>query len=289
MEFRNYREQDYEAVCDFLVELNRKDRLHIHWNWARFEWMYEHPEFDKTAKEAFGLWWDGGRIVGASIYDMYFGEAFCGALPEYAELYPEILRYAVRELSDENGLGTAICDDNDAEIAAAKAMGFRPAEQTETLLRIDLDRVLPARLPEGYALTQPDPVADAEALQWLFWRGFDHGEDRAEFEREEKIVPQIRPHFDPRLSLAAADPSGELAACCCLWYLPGTDYAYVEPVCTVPAHRGRGLASALLEEGLNRAAELGARSAYVISDLGFYKALGFRPAHHFTFWWKDPA
>ncbi len=289
MEFRNYREQDYEAVCDFLVELNRKDRLHIHWNWARFEWMYEHPEFDKTAKEAFGLWWDGGRIVGASIYDMYFGEAFCGALPEYAELYPEILRYAVRELSDENGLGTAICDDNDAEIAAAKAMGFRPAEQTETLLRIDLDRVLPARLPEGYALTQPDPVADAEALQWLFWRGFDHGEDRAEFLREDPVVPRVRPHFDPTLGTAADDEAGELASICGLWHMPGTDYAYVEPVCTVPACRGRGTARAVIFEALNRARALGAKKAYVISDMPFYEKLGFEKVYHYSFYWKKEA
>jgi hypothetical protein len=154
MEFRNYREQDYEAVCDFLVELNRKDRLHIHWNWARFEWMYEHPEFDKTAKEAFGLWWDGGRIVGASIYDMYFGEAFCGALPEYGDLYPKILDYAWRELRDENGLGIAVCDENGAEINALKAAGFVPTDQTETVMTAALNRPFDAPLPEGYSLKE---------------------------------------------------------------------------------------------------------------------------------------
>lgn len=39
MEFRKYREEDYEAVCDFLIELSRENRNHINWNWARFEWM----------------------------------------------------------------------------------------------------------------------------------------------------------------------------------------------------------------------------------------------------------
>ena len=51
--FTNYREEDYEAVCDFLIELNRDNKNHCNWNWARFEWMYEHPEFDKSAKEAY--------------------------------------------------------------------------------------------------------------------------------------------------------------------------------------------------------------------------------------------
>ena len=76
MEFRHYRDADYESVCDFLIELNRDSREHIHWNWARFEWMIEHPEFDKSLKGAIGLWRDGERVVGAAIYDMYFGEAW---------------------------------------------------------------------------------------------------------------------------------------------------------------------------------------------------------------------
>ena len=48
MRFKNYSNSDYEAVCDFLIELNREDQNHVNWNWARFEWMAEHPEFDKS-------------------------------------------------------------------------------------------------------------------------------------------------------------------------------------------------------------------------------------------------
>ena len=66
----------------------------------------------------------------------------------------------------------------------------------------------------------------------------------------------------------------------------GTDYAYVEPVCTVPKHRGKGIAKALIYEGLNRAARIGAKKAYVISDLPFYEKLGFRKAYHCTFYRK---
>ena len=285
MEFTPYCDADYQAVCDFLIALNRGDRTHINWNWARFEWMYEHPEFDRDSRGAFGLWRDGGRIVGAAIYDMYFGEAFCGALPGYEDLFPEILGYARKALRDENGLGVALCDRNAGEIETVLALGFVPAEQTETVLRLDLARLRPTPLPAGYSVTEPDPVKDAEALQWLFWQGFDHGTDRAEFRREEQIVPRLRRHMDPHLGLAAADASGELAAFCCLWYVPGTDYAYVEPVCTVPAHRGRGLASALLGEAMRRAKALGAESAYVISDLDFYARMGFERAEHYTFYW----
>lgn len=70
-------------------------------------------------------------------------------------------------------------------------------------------------------------------------------------------------------------------------YRPDTDYAYMEPVCTVPAHRGKGIASALLSEALTRAKALGAAAAYVISDLPFYEKLGFEKTHCYTLYRKS--
>ncbi len=283
---RSYRDQDYEAVCGFLTELNQKDRVHINWNWARFEWMTEHPEFDKDARASIGLWWAAGRVVGAAIYDLYFGEAFCGALPEYAALYPEILDYAYRVLKDESGLGIALCDGSRWEIEAAKAAGFLPEAQQETVMRLELKRLRHFDLPEDFSLRELDPAQEPEAFQWLLWQGFDHGTDRARFAREDPIIPQIRRHLNKRLSLSAVAPDGEGVAYCCLWFHRDTDYAYVEPVCTVPSQRGRGIAAALLSEALRRAEALGAREAYVISDLPFYEKLGFEKVRHYTFFRK---
>ncbi|MBQ6234411.1 MAG: GNAT family N-acetyltransferase [Clostridia bacterium] len=286
MEFRHFSDADYEAVCDFLIALNRSDRTHINWNWARFEWMYEHPEFDKSAMDAIGLWLDGDRVVGAAIYDMYFGEAFCGVLPEYASLYPEALRYAYDALRDDTGIAIAICDTNTAEIEAAKRAGFAPIDQTEMIMKIDLSTARDAALPDGFTLFEPDPVENADKMQWLFWQGFDHGEDRAEFEREEMTAPQRRKHMRRELGIAAVDGTGEYAAFCCLWYSEKTDYAYVEPVCTIPRHRKKGLAKTLLYEAMDRARALGAKTAYVISDMPFYEKLGFRKAYHYMFYRK---
>ena len=288
VEFRHYSADDYEAVCDFLIALNRRDQSHINWNWARFEWMHEHPGFDQSAAGSIGLWTDGDRVVGAAIYDMYFGEAFCGVLPEYEALYPGILDYARRELSDDAGLGIAICDDNLREIAAAKDAGFSVHEQTETVMRLPLDRELPYQLPDGLHIAELDPAKEPEAFQWLLWQGFDHGTDREEFERGDRIVVQNRRHLDPRLSLSAETEAGEKVAYCCLWYSDRTDYVYIEPVCTVPSYRGRGVAKALLFEALNRARLYGADAAYVISDAAFYQKLGFTTDRQYTFYWKQP-
>lgn len=152
MGFRYYREEDYEAVCDFLIELNRAEKACINWNWARFEWMYEHPEFDKSLIRSIGIWTDSDRVVGAAVYDMYFGEAFCAALPGYEALYPEILDYAWTHLRDENGLGIAIRADQSGMIAAAVKAGFVRAEQREIIMSLSTDRELEPELPTACAL-----------------------------------------------------------------------------------------------------------------------------------------
>ena len=217
VKFHPYRAEDYEDVCTFLIVLNQNDKRHINWNWARFEWMMEHPEFDKSTIRSIGLWWERERLVGAAIYDMYFGEAFCAILPKYEML---------------------------------------------------------------------DPATDAYTFQWLLWQGFDHGTNRTEFENSEHIIPQIRPHFKLHLSVAAVNAKKEPVSYCCLWFHEGTDYAYLEPVCTIPSCRGKGIAKAVIFEALNRVKALGARWVYVISDMEFYEKLGFRKDLHYSFYWK---
>lgn len=282
-EFRNFAERDYTALCTFFKNLNREQ---IHWNWARFEWMYVHPEFDKTLQNAIGLWWDEGKIVAAAVYDMYFGEAKCAVLPGYEALYSAVLDYAYENLRDDSGLGIAICDDCAAEIRMAEAAGFEKAEQDETVMEISLDGQKEYTLPSGFHFETLDPVQEPERFSWLLWQGFDHGTDREEFLQNDPIMIQNRPNLNLDLSIAVVDDRGEDAGYCCLWYDADTDYAYVEPVCVVPAHRGKGVGSAAVTEALNRAANLGARSAYVISDLDFYACLGFHKPKHYTFYWK---
>ena len=70
MKFKNYSNEDYQAVCDFLIELNREKQNHINWNWARFEWMMKHPEFDKSPVESVGLWMDGERVFAVCCLNM---------------------------------------------------------------------------------------------------------------------------------------------------------------------------------------------------------------------------
>ena len=55
---------------------------------------------------------------------------------------------------------------------------------------------------------------------------------------------------------------------------------------TVMAVTLRDLPAALLTEALRRAETLGAKRAFVLSDLPFYEKLGFRKTQHYTFYRK---
>lgn len=280
-----YTQEDYQLVCDFLIDLNRQNKTHINWNWARWEWMYAHPDLDRSLLDSIGLWKEKGKVVGVAVYDLYYGEAFCAALEEHNELLPEILEYAWRNLKDENGLGIAV---NDTDIRMQKLLvdrGYRKAEQTETILCRRLEQEPDYKLPDVFAIREIRFPEDNLAYQTVIWKGFDHEGDPAELEKmlQNKAIP---PHRVPYLCLAVVDERGEFAAHCTCWYDNRTDYAYVEPVCTVPEHRGKGLGKAVVLKALSRCKKLGAKEAFVISDQAFYKKLGFTPYSYYTFYWK---
>lgn len=284
--FRPYKKEYYDMVIDFLIRLNEENPQHINWNWARFEWMIGHPNFNPELESSIGLWLDGGKIIGMAIYDMYFGEAFCGVLKDYQYLYPEILKYAYDNLKDENGLAISICDDNQFEIDEVLKQSFTPIEQDETILKLEIEDKREVELPEGVHIEELNLNEPELEMAWLFWRGFDHGEDRVEFNQSEQTPNRPRPNFNLHLSLVAVNEKGEYVGYCGMWYDKRTDYAYLEPLCVVPSYRKMGIAKALVNENLNRVKDLGAKSSIVISDQEFYKRMGFKKALHFTFYKK---
>ena len=284
-----FTDRDYQAVCDFLVELNQAGTAHLNWNWARWEWMYSHPYCDRSLLPTMGLWKEKDSVVGAAIFDLYHGEAFCAALPEYKKFLPEIYSYAWENLRDENGLGIAAADTDADTRALLTELGYQKAAQTEVMYCLDLKKPLEYMLPEDFSIRQIHFPEDTIAYKKVIYLGFDHAGDQAEWDNMLQSKAPLPPHLEPRLCLAVEDDKGEFAAHCTCWYDERTDYAYIEPVCTVPAHRGQGLGRGVVSEALNRCAAMGAKRAIVLSDQGFYKKLGFAPLENYTFYWKKGA
>ena len=285
--FSKFTADDYQAVCDFLIALNG-ERRHINWNWARWEWMYAHPYTNRDHLNSIGLWKVNDTVVGAAICDMYFGEAFCGALEAYEYLLPEILAYGYRDLKDETGLGITVREEDEKTISLLTTLGYQPGEQTEQMLCRVLDSEIRTELPKGWCIREISLPEDALAYQIMIWKGFDHEGDQEELENMLRYDGPLPVHRTPYLCLAAANEAGEFVAHCTCWYDGRTDYAYVEPVCTIPAYRGRGLGRTVVLEALNRCRKLGAKEAYVLSDQEFYRKMDFQPHSRYRFFWKRP-
>lgn len=286
--FRSFNESNYENIRQFLIELSEESRIHINWNWARWEWMYFHPDFDYSISYKIGQWYYGEEMVGAAIYDHYLGEAFFAVKNRFKELEKEIVHYMIENFSDENGLGIAVNDNDKDTSELLLSCGFSSCEQTENILALQLDEVdFSVNISENIKLCNFDPKNNLEKHHRLLWKGFNHdgeppmGHETLEKQKRMTSAPDINPH----IHIVAENENSEYVAYCGLWYDKATDYAYMEPVCTIPDYRNKGLANAVIKEALKRAYNMGAKTAYVISDMEFYKRLGFRQHSHYTFYW----
>lgn len=284
--FVKYQKEHYQNVIDFLIELNQEDELHLNWNWARFEWMYVHPLTSKDLLQYMGLWFDDDHLVGAALIDMYFGEAFVGVLPEYQHIYSEVLKYAFENLKDDQGLGITIDTRNTFEVKEVLKQGFYKAEAEEIVCEIPLKQEFNIKLPKGFKIEEFDPQENQEEMEWLFWQGFDHGNNKEEFLAQFEKTTQKRPHFNKSLCIVIRNKEGKMIASASSWYDKKTDYAYVEPVCVIPEYRKMGLGKLAVFATLNNAKKLGARRAIVTSDQEFYKRIGFIKKQTFSFYWK---
>jgi GNAT superfamily N-acetyltransferase len=99
------------------------------------------------------------------------------------------------------------------------------------------------------------------------------------------------PSFRHDLNLIAEAPDGSFAAHVGVTYEDANQSCVFEPVCTHPAHQRKGLARALMLEGLRRARSLGAVDAYVGTGDGMaanylYEAVGFTEVYHGFVWRK---
>ena len=81
-----------------------------------------------------------------------------------------------------------------------------------------------------------------------------------------------------RRDVIIADESGEYVCFSGMWWVPENRLAYMEPLCTVPAHQHKGLAAAALSRHDQVLRKLGAE---VMTGGGneFYRKIGYQDTH----------
>ncbi|OJF77424.1 MAG: GNAT family N-acetyltransferase [Treponema sp. CETP13] len=285
--FQNYKQNNYEDVCQFLIRISQNSKKSINWNWARWEWMYFHQDFDIKKVESIGLWFDNEKLVAIATYDYYNGESVILVDNEHKYLYNDIILYSVKTFSDQDGLGIAVNDDDTELTAKLIGNGFQINEGTENILVKDLSENLNYQLANGLTIKHIEGTCDAMKFNEVLWKGMDHEGDVQTDDATIKSMERMlsAKHINYKL-INYVDDHGTWAAFCGCWFMKGTDYAYVEPVCTLPDYRKKGIGKAVVYESLLRCKKAGAKKAFVISDMEFYKKLGFVQHSHYTFYWK---
>ena len=181
---------------------------------------------------------------------------------------------------------------------AAKKRGFEMVFEYESRV-FDFENELNYELPEGYHFVEPSDI-DVLKLSRLCWYGFDHG-DEQEFTDWDKydgsndwtpakshkdcvaefMAPS--PHSTHEYDVVIADENGEYACFSGMWWIPQNKLAYMEPLCTSPEHRRKGLAAAALTKHYRRMKALGATHMSGGED-PFYEKIGYGKGFHFSFW-----
>ncbi len=274
--------RQYEEISKFL-QIVADNGYNEHFHWGRFDWGMAHSLLDVEMLSRNALFRrENGELVGAVVYDTDYNDRW----------------YIIHSISDENLLGQMIeyVTEADVNTAIIKAnlndtvlcrllanAGFEN-QHLQSVLELDLSRNLSFQLPQGYYLNTPDSKIDTWQWRLVIYHGFDH---EGILQEPGEEVAKAGKHLEiPEYIKVFAIKDGEYAAHCGVWY-NGGNTAYIEPVATVPEHRGKGLGRAVVYEAVNRAKERGAKRAIVLSDQDFYKRLGMIKSSEVGTWVKN--
>jgi ribosomal protein S18 acetylase RimI-like enzyme len=152
-----------------------------------------------------------------------------------------------------------------------------------------LDQPLASRsLPAGYTLRTFAGEAEIEARVNVHRAAFHPSRMTVEKHRQVMASSTYRPDLD----LVVVAPNGDLAAYTIVWWDGINDMGLFEPVGCHPDHQRRGLASAVLCEGMRRLRDLDATIAHVNSwredspGAYTYRAVGFTITDRIYAWKK---
>ncbi len=138
--------------------------------------------------------------------------------------------------------------------------------ESQWLRRLDGGAEVPAPVvPTGYTLRALGDAAELPSRSWASWRAFHPNDPDSAYEGHDWYARNIQrnPLYRQDLDLVTIAPDGAVAGFCTVWYDAATRLGYFEPVGVTPEHQRRGLARALLLEGMRRLQAIGATCATV--------------------------
>ena len=292
---------DINLIWDFLVDIYDRENgsgmpAPFFEHAIRASWM------DASYSHLDRLWFDGDKAVAFVYYEAPVTDIYFAVRKGYEYLADELVDYAVTTMPDFDGNRQFVLFNGQEFLKeAAKKRGYDMVYEYESRV-FDFENELNYELPEGYHFVESSDI-DVLKLSRLCWYGFDHG-DRQVFTDWDKyddsndwtpakshkdcvsefMAPS--PHSTHEYDVVIADENGEYVCFAGMWWIPQNKLAYMEPLCTSPEHRRKGLAAAALTKHYRRMKALGATHMSGGED-PFYEKIGYGNGFRFSFWKKD--
>jgi len=307
---RHYKHpEDFKRVGQFLIDTYQSGIHHDNWLQPRWEYMHFHPDLNVSAFNTIGIWESDGWIIGVAHYEMDPGEVFFQVHPDFRHLKPEMLDYAEKYLSIEQGNTSGIFahiarDEksisgkkiilwvNDFDTELESVVGSRGYQLVEGVKEcwsfFDIPEPFPAvRLPAGFRMQSLADEDDLGKLTRLLHRGFNHPGEPSASAIQGTAKMQSAPNYRKDLNIVVVASDGTYAAYGGIWQDYKNKIAYIEPVCTDPDFRRMGLGTAVVLEGFRRCGAEGTRVAMVGSEQPFYLSMGFKKIFDIRLWIKQ--
>ncbi len=291
---------DFWSVRDMLVETYPLMPPDFNWDmrhWDSSRFYNRDAALDPEWQQTMRIWeTESGRVVGLAHQDGP-GNCFLEVHPVFRPLIEEqMLAWAEENLSTvEDGqrrVDLYVYDYDLMRLQIIRRRGYEKFPESGTVRRLRLqNRSFPEPvMPAGYVMrtTRPGDRGDyqriADLLNAAFRRTFHNPDEYDTFVTH-------APSFRHDLNLVVEAPDGSFAAHVGVNYDPVNRAGIYEPVCTHPDHRRKGLARALMQEGLCRLSALGAAEATVatydfLDSNHLYETLICGEVYHGDVWRK---
>jgi mycothiol synthase len=296
-------DDDFWLVRNLLIETHPITPPDFNWDIRRWDGSFFHNEEPgwsiKWGKDSVRLWETGdGHLVGAVHPESGRGDPFIQVHPDFRHLEEEMIIWAEENLAKpqkDSNQPRVIFFVYEYDILRQRILEKRGYEKLEDWgvirhLYFGNKSIPHPQIANGYMLrtTSADDPAEpqkvADLFNAAFRRSIHTGKEVATFWANS-------PSYRRDLELVAEAPDGSLTALIGMIYEETNRFGLFEPVCTHPDHRGKGLASTLMFEGIHRVKALGAIDVYVATgDMEpankLYESVGFTEVYKGYYWRK---
>jgi mycothiol synthase len=300
-------DEDYWRIRDFLREVFLLNgRRELSWQTYRFDYWRWHGILnmkDGALEKDVFIWETPDGRMAAVLNREAPGSVFLQVHPEFRapDLEDEMIATAEEHLSilpteRRPAIRVWAVSEDGMRQEVLRSRGYRVFERLNSKeyarwRRLD-GEVPQVPVAQGYTVRPLAGDDEIPARAWASWRAF-HPEEPAdkyqgwEWYRNVQRAPLYRRDLD----LVAVAPGGEIATFATIWFDDVTRTGAFEPVGTVPEHQRRGLAKAVLYDGLRRLKWIGAKRAHVGSYTpgahAAYEAAGFEEYELLEPWTKE--